>query len=98
MKFETTVLTLFLAALCCESILVEYVEVFDTKESMGMKLSNNLAVIGFGSSGKGIISVAEAKGTIRPGDVVVSLNDKSVASSSLREFVTLLKDQNYLVK
>ena len=91
MNFETTVLTLFLAALCCESILVEYVEVFDTKESMGMKLSNNLAVIGFGSSGKGIISVAEAKGTIRPGDVVVSLNDKSVASSSLREFVTLLK-------
>ena len=57
--FETTVFTLFLAALCSESILVEYVEVFDTKESMGMKLSNNLAVIGFGSSGKGIISVTQ---------------------------------------
>ena len=68
----------------CRAVLVEYVELFNTKESMGMQLSNSLVVRGFGTTRKNVISIAEAKGTIRPGDKIISLNkqnDKSYRSS-----------------
>ena len=96
--FSTNEVTLFFyLLLCCvyvfvcQAVLVEYVEVFDTKESMGMKLSNSLVIIGFGTSKKNVISLAEAKGTIRPGDKIISLNNENVVSSSLNDFVKLLQ-------
>ena len=81
----------FVYVFVCQAVLVEFVEVFDTKESMGMKLSNSLVIIGFGTSKKNVISLAEAKGTIRPGDKIISLNNQNVKSSSLSDFVQMLK-------
>ena len=71
---------------------VRYKEYFDSKEPMGTKLSNSLVVLGFATPRRGQILVAEAKGTIRMGDKIVSVNGEAVHTLRLNAFLKVLKE------
>ena len=66
-------------------------EVFHTTGSLGLQLSSKLEVLGFAS---GVVSEAESKGTIRPGDRLVGINSEDIELTTLSELSAVLKTTN----
>ena len=73
-----------------QPVLVAFSEVFPSKDPMGMTLSNHLVVLGFATRSKSAVAVAAAKGTIRPGDRIVGVNQENVTALRLNQFLRTL--------
>lgn len=71
---------------------ITFSETFDTTASLGMRLSQELVVLGFASDSKrAAISVAESRGSIKAGDRIVRLGGHNTTRMNLVQFAQKLR-------